>query len=243
MGDFRAGHAAVPQGAVKVRMGFIQMVADFFKDGLRVRAEDGMLAALNHALVQFRRVGHVEVAQHHQGARRPVGAAQVGMAGAFVKEAGGAVAEVPHQDFPAVVKVVFNVFSVFQVDLTAADFFVKLLDLPVEDGGEGVLAGVPGAEQVGLAEGHVQFHAADARAILAAVVLLFHQDEQLVERPEGGAVFILKIRERLKQTNGGYAALVFKKIAHGIVMKRLSCKCGVSAARRWCLLYSPCTLT
>ena len=74
--------------------------------------------------------------------------------------------------------------------------------------------------------------------VLAAVVLLFHQDEQFVERPEGGAVFILKIRERLKQTNGGYAALVFKKIAHGMMMKRLSCKCGVSAARRWCFLFA-----
>lgn len=107
----------------------------------------------------------------------------------------------------------------------------------------GVLAGVPGAEQVGLAEGHVQFTQPMARAILAAVVLLFHQDEQLGYAQRMEPYLFLKIRERLKQTNGGYAALVFKKIAHGIVMKRLSCKCGVSAARRWCLLYSPCTLT
>ena len=211
-------------------MGFVQMVADFFQDGLRVRAEDGMLAAFNHALVEFRRVGHVEVAQHHQRARGPVGAAQVGMAGAFVKEAGGAVAQMPHQDFTAVVEVVLDVFRIFQVDLAAADFLVELFDLAVEDGGKGVLAGVPGAEQVGLPQRHIELHTADARAVLAAVVLLFHQDEQLVECPEGTAVFVLKIRERLKQANGGYAALVFKKIAHGIDMKGLSCKCGVTDA-------------
>lgn len=206
VGNFRARHAAVTQSAVKVRVGFIQMVADFFQNGLRVRAEDGMLAAFNHALVEFRRIGHVEVAQHHQRARGPVGAAQVGMAGAFVKEAGGAVAQMPHQDFSAVVKVVFDVFRIFQVDLAAADFLVELLDLAVEDGSKGVLAGVPGTEQVGLAQGHVELYAADARAVLAAVVLLFHQDEQFVERPEGAAVFVLKIRERLKQANGGYAS-------------------------------------
>ena len=242
MGNFRAGHAAVPQGAVEVRMGFIQVIPYFFKDSLRVRSEDGVLAAFNHSLVQFRRIGHVEVAQNHQGAGRPVGAAQVGVAGTFVKEAGGAVAEMPHQDFPAVVEVVFDICRILQIDLAAANFFIELLDLPVEDARKGVFAGVPGAEQIRLPQGHVQLDAAYARAVLSAVVLLFHQDEQFVERPEGGAVFILKIRERLKQTNGGYAALVFKKIAHGMMMKRLSCKCGVSVARRWCF-YSPCTLT
>lgn len=61
----------------------------------------------------------------------------------------------------------------------------------------GVFAGVPGVrEQIRLPPGaHVQLDAAHARAVLSMPNLLFHQDEQFVERPEGGAVFILKIRE------------------------------------------------
>ena len=60
----------------------------------------------------------------------------------------------------------------------------------------------------------VKFYIHHTGAILSAVVLLFHQQIQLVDAVKSSAVFFLVIRKRLQQTNHRYAAFMMKKIAH-----------------------------
>jgi hypothetical protein len=50
---------------------------------------------------------------------------------------------------------------------------------------------------------------------MATVVLLFHQQEQLLKAPKAGSITILIVFQRLPQADGGNTTLVFQKIAHG----------------------------
>ena len=52
------------------------------------------------------------------------------------------------------------------------------------------------------------------RAILAAVVLLFHQQVQLIKAVQYCSILFLIITERLPETNEGKAAFVFYFVAH-----------------------------
>lgn len=97
------------------------------------------------------------------------------MAAAFVKEAAGAVAQVPHENFAAEVEAAFVACRVVPADFAAFAHVAQAALLVREDVGEGGGGGVSRAEDVGLAEGHAEFDAADAGAVLPSVVLLFHE--------------------------------------------------------------------
>ncbi len=66
---------------------------------------------------------------------------------------------------------------------------------------------------IGLPDRHIQLYAADTGAVLSTVVLLFHQQEELVHPPKAGAVAVVIIGEWLAQANCGNAAFVVEGIA------------------------------
>ena len=59
-------------------------------------------------------------------------------------------------------------------------------------------------------------------AILAAVVLLFHQQEELVQSPEAGAVAIVIICQRFAEPDCGDPAFVGEEVAHAWEKSRVT---------------------
>ena len=72
----------------------------------------------------------------------------------------------------------------------------------------------------GVARGHAELHARDARAVLAAVVLLLHEEEQLIKSVQRGSVFLNEIRNRFAKADESHATLVLDEIAHELVRGR-----------------------
>lgn len=80
-GGIGAGASSVAEFVVEEIVGLVEVVADFFEDGLGIGAEDGVLTAGDEEVVELRCVGHVEVALYHEGLRGPIAAPDVGVAG------------------------------------------------------------------------------------------------------------------------------------------------------------------
>ena len=220
--NFRAGHARVAQVAIEVGVSFVEMVADFFQDRLGVGAENGVLAAVDEHFVELAGVGHVEVAHHHQGAGRPVAAAQVRVAAARIEIARSAVAQVADEDFTAEVEVRLNAGRVLDVHRALAGHFEEVFDLLVEDLGQSVFGDAAAAVHVRLADGHVDLDAANTGAVLTAIVLLFHEEKQLVETPQAGAVTVVIIGQRLAESHSGDPAFVFEEVAHAWINRGIT---------------------
>ena len=121
--------ALIAQATIQIRVGLIEVETDFFEDCLRVCAEYRMLAALDEFVVQFTGIGHVKIPHHHQGARRPVAAAQVRMAGAGIELSRGAVTQVTDENFATEVEVFFYARWDIRVELFLAGEFIEPFDL------------------------------------------------------------------------------------------------------------------
>jgi hypothetical protein len=83
-----------------------------------------------------------------------------------------------------------------------------------EDPIEGVGPDAALAEHERLAGRHPQLHGRDTSTVLAAVVLLLHEQEQLHEAPQRGSVALLVVLERLSHPYQRDAAFVPEGIAH-----------------------------
>ena len=174
IGNFGSGHALVAEFVVEIGVGLVEVVADFLKDCLGVCPKNRVLATLDQGVVEFCGVGHVEISHDHEGACRPVAAAEIGMAGTFVELSAGAVAQVSHQDFPTEVEFGLHAIGVVLIQPTLAVHLEKGLHFLTENLCKGVGLNPTAAVDIWFADGHIQFHAADSSAILSAVVLLFH---------------------------------------------------------------------
>ena len=62
--------------------------------------------------------------------------------------------------------------------------------------------------------GDIQFYGSNARAILAAVVLLLHEEVKFVEAPEGCAILAMIMCKRLSQADVGKTTFVADRITH-----------------------------
>ena len=178
------------------------------EDRLGVGRVDHVGPALRQRAVQLVGVREVEVAGDEQVAGRPDGLTGVGVAGDRVEVAGGAVAEVPEEEFAAEVEMTLHRFREFGDDDPFAHLVGVGLDLAGEDLGQALGADLTVTEEEGLAVLGADLDAADAGAVLAAVVLLLHQQEQLVEAVQRGAVLLLVPFQVLGQTDKGNAAFV-----------------------------------
>ena len=130
------------------------------------------------------------------------------MAGTFVKIPAGAVAQVPHQDLTAEIEVVLDAVRAVFVELALAVHLEEGFHLLAENLCQGVGFDAAAAVDAGFADGHIELHTADPGAVLAAVVLLLHEQEQLVHTPQASAVAVVVICEGLTKPDGGDAAFV-----------------------------------
>src|SRR6187402_15647 len=61
---------------------------------------------------------------------------------------------------------------------------------------------------------HIQLYSGNTGAVLATVMLLFHQQVELVKPPHHCAIFLMVIRERLPQADECKATFVFYRVTH-----------------------------
>ncbi len=105
------------------------------------------------------------------------------MACAEIVPARSSVAQMAEVEFAAEIVFLFSRFWKFRVHSAVADQLVvagqQSLENFVEWDGLNILL----AEHVRLAGGHVELDANDACAVLATIVLFFHEEKQLVEAP------------------------------------------------------------
>jgi hypothetical protein len=92
-------------------------------------------------------------------------------------------------------------------------FVYFVADLP-EQVGNGLIGIAPYAVQERVTRFGVQFDAGNTGAILPAVVLLFHQQVQLIQSIQYGVMLLLVVTERLAEADESQAAFVFDWIAH-----------------------------
>ena len=228
--DVHALHAAVADGVIELRVRLIELEADLLQHALRVRAEDGVLPALHHELIELVRVREVEVPHDHERAGRPGAAAHIGMQRAFAKVTRGAVAQVADVNLASHLELALDGHRiVLKGHIFAALLVALLLALPVHAAGDALvvlpqfLKGLTDtlhalraalAEHVGQPRGHIQLAAADAKAVLAAVALLLHQRLQRIEAIQRVAILRMIIAERLFKPHDSYAALMPDWVAH-----------------------------
>ena len=212
LGDFGLHRGAleslVLEGFEEAVVFFVQPEADFLEDRLRVGRVDDVRTALRERRVELAGVRQVEIAGDEEVAGRPDGLAGVRVAGDRVEVARGAVAEVAEEEFAAEVEMSLNCFREFGDDDPFAHLVGVGLDLAGEDLGQALGADLAVAEEEGLAIFGADLDATDTRAVLAAVVLLLHQEEELVEAVERSAVLLLIPFQVLGQPDKGNAAFV-----------------------------------
>jgi hypothetical protein len=175
---------ALAQEAVDVLVFLIEEEADLLEDRLGVGGEDRMLAHRDQRSVQLLGVGQVEIAAQRQVARRPRTPAEKRVARGDVVPAAGAVPQVAHQQFAAEVELLLHRVGELGMDDALGDVLIILAEQHAEDAVEGVRLDVPFAEQVRRPGGHIELYAGHSGAVLAAVVLLLHQEEKLGEAPQ-----------------------------------------------------------
>ena len=94
------------------------------------------------------------------------------------------------KQFRGVVEIRLDGVDKFGVDYPFLDVFGVFLELVRKDFGEAVGLCVSFAVDVVLTGFYADFHRADARAVLPAVVLFFHEQKQLVESVNRVVVFV-----------------------------------------------------
>ena len=115
---------------------------------------------------------------------------------------------VAQEELAAEVEVPLHRLRELGVYRAGGDLLLVLAEEVLEDPVQRVGFHVPLPEHERLARGDVQFHAGHAGAVLAPVVLLLHQEEELCEPPERRAVLLLVIGQGLEEPHQGDPAFV-----------------------------------
>ncbi len=192
----------------------VQEVAEPLEDHLRVGLADGVEAVLHELLEQLGGVGHVEVAGEGQVPARHVVLAEEGMAVGQLVPGVRAVAEVPHVDVAEERAPALQRRVVRRCLRAPPERLLDILHHHVEDALERVVPDRPLAAQVRLARRHVELDRGDPGSVLAAVVLLLHQQVEAPEPPRGVLVPLLVVRQGPSEPDQRQPAVVLDVLAH-----------------------------
>ena len=118
------------------------------------------------------------------------------------------------KNFPPVIEMRFYGLGKFRKGNASIDPLVQLPVLVTEDLGQSLATGAPFPEHKGLARWHVQFHRSNPRTILSSIMLLFHQQEKLIETPKRGPVFLRIIGKRFSQLDQRNATMMAYFVTH-----------------------------
>ena len=105
----------------------------------------------------------------------------------------------PYQEFGGVVEVVPHGVDKLRVDYAALYFVVVVLELLAKYGRKPVLLRIALAVYVAFSGGNAYLDRSYSRAVLSAVVLLLHEEEELVESVQRIAVFFLIVLQGFEE--------------------------------------------
>ncbi|MFO0874634.1 MAG: hypothetical protein U0575_11785 [Phycisphaerales bacterium] len=209
----------------------VERVADALEHHLGVALADRVQSVLHEPVEELRRVGHVEVAGQRKVPARGVVAAQEGMARLLGVAAEGAVAQVPEVDLAEERNAPLELDLAERVELEVREVAQRPHGV-VEEPLDRVPLGRPRAVDEGVARWHVELHDGDAGAVLAAVVLLLHQQVEAPQAPRHVVVHAPIMIERPAQPDEREAAFVMEWIGHrGASTDGLDASAVVLAAR------------
>ena len=103
----------------------------------------------------------------------------------------------PEENFTPIVKMFLDGIRKLGEGLSLLDQFLQPLVLSAENLGQGLAACTSLAKHEGFPRGHIQLHRTNSGPVLSSVVLLFHQQKQLIEAPKGSAVLVVVISQWL----------------------------------------------
>ena len=192
----------------------VEVEGNLLQNRLRVRAEHRVDSALDERLLELLGIGDVEVADKHQVAGGPCALAGERMAGVFVVRSARSVAQMADEQLGGVIEIALYGLGKFGVDYPRPDFFIINFELVGEDFGEPVGICVALAEYVIFARGNPYLDRPYSGAVLPPVVLLFHEQKELVEAVQWGSVLFLIVFQGFQEPDYGNAAFVFDRVAH-----------------------------
>ena len=185
---------------------FVEKVPNFLHHRDRVGFFFRVLAQVDELVKQLVDVGHVEVAGHEQVAAHVVGLAQEGVAGLDAVAAVGSIAQVAQVDVAGEGYVFFDPCGVLEALGLAGEALLNAVLDARKDVLNRLRVGRAVAADVALAGGHVELDSSEARAVLAAVVLLFHHEHHFVQAIKGRPVLVEVVVKGFAQTQEGNAA-------------------------------------
>ena len=150
-------------------------------------------------------IRHVEVARQREVLALPIAAPQERMYVRHAATTTGAVTKVTHQQFA----VERDRLAASLFDARVSSLFVDL----AENLAYGAVAQRPLAEYVFVLDGRVDLDNGKSGALLTAVVLLFHHQVELTQRP-ALAIFLPVVVHRLTQPDLYHPAFVFDHLTH-----------------------------
>src|SRR5258708_16112429 len=122
----------------------------------------------------------------------------------------------PQIKFTTEIEMLLNGIGKLRMNYARIHFLFVLRKKRFENAIERVGLHIPLAEHERIARRDVELHTGYTRSILAAVVLLLHQEKKFKKSPEWRAVFLLVVRERFQQPDNRDAAFMCKTVAHAV---------------------------
>lgn len=120
----------------------------------------------------------------------------------------------PEENLTPKIKIVFYRLRELRVDQTFIHLLLIILKPPIEDSGKRVGFNRALASHILLSRLHVELDATNPRTVLSAVVLLLHQQEELIKPIQRRIVFFLVVRNGLQEADHGDTAFMLQKVAH-----------------------------
>jgi len=120
----------------------------------------------------------------------------------------------PEQHFTRIIEVFLNRIGKLWMNHTRIDLVLIVLQLPLENARQRIGLNTALARHICLPRIDIKLHTADTRAVLATIMLLLHQEKQLIKAIQRCAVFFLIVSQGLEETDHCDAAFVLKKVAH-----------------------------
>ena len=203
-------HARQSFGLGQVEKAFhlaVQSVAHLLEHDIGIGILAGMLPHGGDAGKYFVHVGQIEITAESQVLGPPVVAAQEGVHIRQAGLAGSGVAQVAHIDLTGKGQAFFGITGIDQL------FGRQVLEVALHGGkdfGNGSRAQGTFAEHVFLAGIGGQLDTGQSGSLLSAVVLLLHQQIELVEPVHPRAILLLIIVERLEKAYHRHAAFMFQ---------------------------------
>ncbi len=153
----------------------IEVISRLLQNCLRIGIENRVLTTLNQLLIQFLHIGKIEISGYHEVFTRPVTFPKIRMAGIGTIFSRCTIAQMAQEDFPTIVKVLFNGFRKLVKSTPPFHHFTKGFVLSPKYFGQSFTTCATLPKHEGFPNWHIQFHRTNTRSILPAVVLLFHQ--------------------------------------------------------------------